>query len=367
MPPQRTPLGPRGANSTRGPNLTPYQRGKIAGAREAGDPPSEINIRQKVHLSTIRYTLKLDKLRVEGKDLTRTARRKSYTNIDERHILRFVRKDPKATYAEVKLATGVACSARTIKRILVDHGITNWRAKRRPLLTELHAAKRLAWCLAYRGWTKEEWGLIMWSDECSVERGRGKAQQWVFRTPAQKWDKDYVQTYKSSRDISIMVWGCFWDFGRSDLYILDRDFESKKQGYSANSYLAVLNDQVSPYYADLEDPGYIFMQDNARIHTAHKVRDWFTEHGITTLDWPPYSPDLNPIEHVWWLLKKMLIEQYPELSAGTGKAEKDIQAMQEALKDCWDQLPGETFDALFESMPDRVEACIKADRWHTKY
>ena len=87
-----------------------------------------------------------------------------------------------------------------------------------------------------------------------------------------------------------MVWGCFWDHGRSDLYILDRDFESKKHGYSANSYIAVLNDQVGPYYNDHEDPGYIFMQDNASIHTAHKVRDWFTRRGIPTLDWPPYSP-----------------------------------------------------------------------------
>jgi transposase len=39
------------------------------------------------------------------------------------------------------------------------------------------------------------------------------------------------------------------------------------------------------------------MQDNASIHTAHKVKDWFEENGIQTTDWPPYSPDLNPIEH----------------------------------------------------------------------
>ena len=148
---------------------------------------------------------------------------------------------------------------------------------------------------------------------------------------------------------------------------MDRDFEAKKHGYSANSYLAVLNDQVGPYYEDLEDPGYIFMQDNAAIHTAYKVRDWFTRNGIPTMDWPPYSPDLNPIEHVWWLLKKMLVEQYPELSNASGKSEEDIQAMQEALKDCWDQLPGETFDALYQSMPNRVEACIQAGGWHTKY
>ena len=126
MPPQRTPLRSLLGNSIRGPNLTPYQRGKIAGAREAGDTPASISRCQNVPVSTIRYTLKLDKQRVEGVDLRRKPRGKSYSDIDSRHILRSVRNTPKATYAEVKLATGVTCSLWTIKRILADNGITNW-------------------------------------------------------------------------------------------------------------------------------------------------------------------------------------------------------------------------------------------------
>jgi transposase len=173
-----------------------------------------------------------------------------------------------------------------------------------------------------------------------------------------------IQTYKVSRDISFMVWGCFWDHGRSDLYVLDRDFESKKYGYSANSYLEVLNAQVGSWYSELDDDGYGFMQDNAAIHTAHKVRDWFQKRGIRVIDWPPYSPDLNPIEHIWWVLKRMLTEYYPHLN---GAGEDDIEAMEEALKECWARIPKETFDTLYESMPGRVEACIAVSGWHTKY
>jgi len=53
-----------------------------------------------------------------------------------------------------------------------------------------------------------------------------------------------VDLYKKGKDISVMVWGCFWGGGRSDLYLLNCDPESKRGRYSANSYLEVLDNQL---------------------------------------------------------------------------------------------------------------------------
>ncbi len=72
------------------------------------------------------------------------------------------------------------------------------------------------------------------------------------------------QPYKKGHDFSIMVWACFWGLERSNLYALKRDFESKKHGYFARSYINVLEDNLLGIY----QPGLIFMQDNAPIHTA---------------------------------------------------------------------------------------------------
>lgn len=66
-----------------------------------------------------------------------------------------------------------------------------------------------------------------------------------------------------------MVWAAFWgNAERTPLYILERDWESK-HGHSARSHIEVLEDNLPYYYMD----DLIFMQDNAPIHTAHKVRD----------------------------------------------------------------------------------------------
>jgi len=48
-----------------------------------------------------------------------------------------------------------------------------------------------------------------------------------------------------------MVWAMFWGDGqRLELYIMDRDFESKKHGYSAASYLKVLDVMLPGNYTD---------------------------------------------------------------------------------------------------------------------
>jgi DDE superfamily endonuclease len=109
-----------------------------------------------------------------------------------------------------------------------------------------------------------------------------------------------IQIYRKSMDISIIIWGTIWLGGRSDLVIMERDKESKKGGYSTNSYLQVLKEEIPKCF----EPGRTFIQDNASIHTAKKIKKWFKDNAILLLNWPPYSPDMNPIKHVWAKIKK---------------------------------------------------------------
>jgi len=56
----------------------------------------------------------------------------------------------------------------------------------------------------------------------------------------------------------------------------------------------------------------VLMQDGAPGHAARDTRQDLLERGIRVIFWPPFSPDLNPIERVWHIMKNYLQANYPE-------------------------------------------------------
>ena len=250
------------------------------GGEALGHKSSEIAKALDFPKTTVEYTINQHFQRNNGVSKSRSGRPHKLSDRDRRYIIRLARHNPRFTYAQLIFEAEVTISRKTVYRILKEYGLTNWLAKKRPLLTPPVAKKRWDWCLARRDWGFDEWSKVQWSDECSVERGSGKQRAWVFRLPQEKWSKDMIQAVPKGKGVSVMVWACFWGGGRSDLYKLNRDFEAKKMGYSANSYIEILEDNLLGIW----EPGFIFMQDNASIHTAKKVKKWFEENGINVTD-----------------------------------------------------------------------------------
>ena len=75
---------------------------------------------------------------------------------------------------------------------------------------------------------------------------------------------------------------------------------------------------------------------------------------IPLLDWPPYSPDLNPIEHIWWHLKAKVLELFPELKERRA-GEEAKEAPERALIIAWDSVDDTIIESYMESMCKRGE------------
>jgi transposase len=171
----------------------------------------------------------------------------------------------------------------------------------------------------------------------------------------------------TSRQPAQMVWASVWldERGqprRSELIIMERDPDAQKGSYSTKSYIDALTRGLLPHWRRSQ----LFMQDNARIHTSRSAMRFFQQHGITPIDWPAYSPDLNPIEHLWWHLKRRMYKFYPQYS-NYYTAQEHWDGFCRALKECWRAIPGRLIRALILSMPRRMAACRAANGWQTKY
>ncbi|GFX75576.1 transposable element Tcb2 transposase [Trichonephila clavipes] len=91
----------------------------------------------------------------------------------------------------------------------------------------------------------------------------------------------------------VLVWGGIMLNGRTELHIFDR--------------VSVIGDRyceevLLPHvrlFRGAIGPDFIFMDDNARAHRTLAVEELLESEDITRMDWPAYSPDSNPIVHVW--------------------------------------------------------------------
>ena len=375
MPPQRQ-FGQELDQNVRKPrNISPASRDRAIGMLQGGMTVKEVAATIQRSERAIR-DLRL-KYRQTGsvQDKPRSGRPSILSNRQKKIIYRKARAAPKIEYSDLTKDTlfvnadgtpSKPPSRSTLYRTLKGAGITNHRCKKRPKFNRGHAAKRLKFAKQYRYFA---WGrrTLKFSDECSVAKGAGQSQQWAFRFPWEKWKPEMIEPAGTARAPQQMVWASIWldERGRarrSNLVIIERDPDAQRLGYSSKSYTEVLTKGLLPHWRRSQ----LFMQDGAGIHRARVVRSFFDQHHINTIDWPPYSPDLNPIEHLWHTLKRRMFKYYPQFN-NWSQAEEEWEGFCEALKECWRGIPAKLIRRLIMSMPQRLAAVRKAQGWQTKY
>ncbi|GFV86613.1 transposable element Tcb1 transposase [Trichonephila clavipes] len=165
-------------------------------------------------------------------------------------------------------ATGTTVSRQTMyKRI----GLYARRPVKCVPLTATHCRLRLTWSREHALWTPQQWSCVIFSDESRF-----------------RW----------------LVWGGIILGSRTDLHV-------QSVTMTGHIYRDVILEQYVRSFRGAMGAEFLFMDDNARPHRANIVDECIQSEDITRMDWPAYSPDLNPIEHVWDMLGRRIAARQP--------------------------------------------------------
>lgn len=210
----------------------------------------------------------------------------------------------------------------------------------------------MKWCQERLHWTIVDWMKVCWSDESSVEvRGSGTRVTRVWRTKGERFHEDCIApSFKSGRQ-SVMMWGCFIGTKLGPLALCP---EGKM---NAIKYCEVLEKNLLGFWEKI-DKDAILMEDGCPIHRAKYSQAWRRENGISTMDWPAQSPDLNPIENLWQQLKVAVEKRAPR------SKEQLLIVLQEEWKKLGDK---DVLKSLVKSMKKRVRSVIEANGKPIKY
>ncbi|KAG2206382.1 hypothetical protein INT46_003811, partial [Mucor plumbeus] len=191
---------------------------------------------------------------------------------------------------------------------------------------------RLKLAKAHRNWSVTDWKRVISSDETKINLLESDGIQYTWKEGGQP-DQSHNIKETRRRQKSLMVWGCMTSLG---VGYACRVYDGTMKAADYVHILSTTYKDILAYY-DSKNKDVVFQQD----------------------DWPAQSPDLNPIEHLWHHVKI-------RLGAYETRA-KNVKELWERFDYEWNQFIIEDLEPYYDSMPDRVLACIKNKCNNTGY
>ena len=201
----------------------------------------------------------------------------------------------------------------------------------------------------HANWDGNDWGRVLFTDECHIWLDN-QSQIWVQR-PEYAAYLDQYMVHKSPSHDKISIWAGFSAAGVTRIHIIHGNLTGVK-------LVEIFADELSKYSTRVWGRSeWYLLQDNSPIHRYHEVEDWLAAKNIPKLDFPSYSPDLNPMENLWTWLKRQLDHH----------TYANVDELRIGLFDIWNNMPTDILFALVESMPKRLEAVRTQRGFKTKY
>lgn len=314
---------------------------------DLGIPIIEIARRFGVH-KTLVYRLK-NKVSKTGsvKDQPRVGCPKKLDERDVRRMVNLSIKEPFLTAREVRNEANLedTISLSHTRSILHKNNLKGRIAEKVPFLTEVQKANRLAFAKHHLKHDQLFWIKVDFSDECRFGLEEG-GRIYVWRPTGARHDPRYqTKSFPNNRN-NIMVWGVIKSDGTRKLVRITERLNS-------TAYCNLLE----VYYREMNE-GALLQQDGATCHTSKKTKEWAEANDIEFLaNWPSSSPDLNPIENIWALIKQELKK----------KRVRSVDHLWELVEKEFYDIDVEFILKLYDSIPNRLNQVMLSNGGNTVY
>ena len=236
---------------------------------------------------------------------------------------------------------GIEMSKETVRQLRRLVGMRFLRPIPGCPLTQAHKDKRVAFAV---DWIENRLNLlrrspIIFTDESKVCLAEGTRRLW--RIPGQCLEGEYVSI--AQHPVQVMVWAAVSVGYKSRLFCFTETCNKERyiQMLEENGIFEELND----LFGDFQ---YVFQQDNAPPHVARGTTEWIRSRAHLLENWPAHSPDLNPIEVMWALMKQKI-----DVTA-INTAEQLFQR----ASDAWEDISQEVVDNICSSFEARLRVVL---------
>ncbi len=323
-----------------------FRKGFAVSLREEGYTVRAISQRVNVPKSTVlRWCTEVARGKVlPGKS---PGRPRKVTARSERRLNRLVQSKPFQSSWDLLEEWGEAVCTKTVRNTLKRLGFKLRKPPKKILLSKEQMVRRESWAMRFCLWREVQWRRVVFSDEAHFRRytGDGRFRLWTKR------EAGFIPVQRGGP--TAMVWAAIWVGGRTDLIFIEGSITDEK-------YMQVLENHVFPLSYQLGDPqtDWQFMDDNAPVHRGCISRAYKQLAGIRTLQWPPYSPDMNPIENIWGILKFRVRKSL---------LQNPTPDWRNVMQTTWQGIPQEILDNSIKSMRKRCQKLVQRRGQPLKY
>ncbi|GFV29017.1 transposable element Tcb1 transposase [Trichonephila clavipes] len=201
---------------------------------------------------------------------------------------------------QLSSATGTTISRQTVYRRLGHIGLYARRPVRCVPLTATHCRLRLTWSREHALWTLLQWSCVMFSDESRFSLQSDSRRTLIWRAPGTPYHQENTIERHRYGGAGWLVWGGIILGSRTDLHV-------QSVTMTGHIYRDVILEQHVRLFRGAMGAEFLVMDDNVRLYRENIVDECLQSEDITRMDWPAYSSDLNPTEHVWDMLGRRIV------------------------------------------------------------